>query len=124
MMRVLPEIWFDAHEAGDSIAVSWSLPFSCAPTEISDLCALGSGWRRAWLSEKRAAIPVWCEVKNTVQIQVQSKDPAQGWMEASPVFLISELFLINPAWSRGWTSREKPEASVGTSSHLFLANDT
>lgn len=80
MMRVLPEIWFDAHEAGDSIAVSWSLPFSCAPTEISDLCALGSGWRRAWLSEKRAAIPVWCEVKNTVQIQVQSKTQRRdGW---------------------------------------------
>lgn len=72
MMRLLSEIWFDAREAGDSIAVSWSLPFSCVPTEMPDLCALGSEWRRAWVSKKRAVIPVWCEVKNTIQIQVQS----------------------------------------------------
>lgn len=38
--------------------------------EMPDLCALGSRWR-ARVSGKRPVVPVWSEVKNAVQIQVQ-----------------------------------------------------
>lgn len=73
-MRVLPGNWFDAREAGDSIAGPWPLPFIRAPApraEMPDLWALGSG-RLARVRGKRAVVPVWSEVKNAAQIQGQS----------------------------------------------------
>lgn len=61
-------------------------------------------------------LPVWSEVKNAVQIQVQSPKTQHrdGWRGLPrSCLLISELSLFHHAWSRGWASGEKPKASMG-----------